>query len=186
MNKTIIAVLLMTSTAAFAAEFASVSYNPSTTDKSTNRVIADSMGVTVGTTALHFVTLDGKLDSTRARTTGNLTNDLQARATMTMPIGQNLAVWGRGGVGRSYTAGNDYGFYTYAGGADLKLYDNVTGFASAERNNSFKAGHPHSTTYELGLGYSLSKKDMLKASYQRTLGDVNTGGVQLGYSRSFN
>jgi hypothetical protein len=186
LNKNIIAVLLMVSSTVFASEFASVEYSPSITDKKTDRVVADSIAVTAGTTALNFVKLDGKLESIRARGTGNLTNDLQARGTMTKVINQNLNVWGRGGLGRSYTANNDYSFYTYTAGADLKMYDNLTGFASAERNNSFRAGHPHSTLYELGLGYSLTKNDMLKASYQRTLGDLNRDGFKLGYFHSFN
>jgi len=186
LKKTVIAVALAAATfGAFAGEFVTATYNPSIKDKNSGNIVADAAGLTVGTDVFKFVTIDGKFDATRARGTGNLTNHVQARGTFTLPIGQNLAVWGRGGVGRSYTAGNDYGFYTYAGGADLKLYDNVTLFADAERNNSFKAGHPHSTTYELGLGYSLTKKDTLKAAYQRTLGDVNTAGFQLGYNRSF-
>ncbi len=186
MKKTILATLLAAASfGVLASEFGSVEYTPAVKNKTTGQIASDQTTVVVGTSALKFVTVDGKLDVTRNRGNGLLTNDAQVRGTIKMPIGQNLDVWGRGGVGRSFTTGNSYGFYTYAGGADLKLYDNVTAFASAERNNSFKAGNPHSTAYELGLGYSLTKKDTLSASYVRTLGDIDTGGVKVGYSRSF-
>ncbi len=186
MKKTIIASLLAVATfSVFAGEFAEITVNPSIRNKATDKVIADAASVTLGTTALQFVTIDGKVATERTRIVGTVATSGQIRGTFTAPITKDIDVWGRGGVGKLYTAGNDYTFYTYAAGANLNVYDKTFLFADVERNQAFKAGNPHFVTYELGMGYNFTKKDGVKVSYLRSLGDINTGGLQVAYDRKF-
>ena len=186
MKKTIIAAMLSAmALTAMAEDFATVTYNPSIKDQSTKNIIGDSVGLILGTTAFKFVTVDGKLEAARGRNTGTVVDAAQVRGTFTLPVTKDIDVFARGGLGRSWTAGNDYSFYTYAGGVNIEMNSVYNVFASVERSQSFKAGNPHFTKYEGGLGYNINKTNNVAVSLQRSLGDVNTSGVQLGYTHKF-
>ena len=185
--KSIIVVLAAAfTTSAFAAEFINATITPVIRDAKTNKTAADAAGFIVGTDVFKLFTLDGKFDSTRTRNGGALVNDVQARGTFNFPVTTNTNLWARGGVGREFVSSNsNFGFYNYAGGVDYRLNSRFVLLADAERQNSFRAGHPHFTTYEAGVGFNLTKNDQVRAVYQRALGDVDTKGVQVGYTHSF-
>jgi hypothetical protein len=131
---------------------------------------------------------DGKVNGSNQP----LQNAIEARVQRLYEVYPGLKLGARLGIGEYFNgvnaAGNtvDFGYYTVEPKAEYAIGHGFSALASWRFRNGFNSSDNYLTrTAKAGVGYEVSKNDVVEVKYFQKRGDTNTNGVEFGYTRGF-
>ena len=131
-------------------------------------------------------------DGSVAGNNNALSNTIEARAQKLYEVYPGLHLGARVGLGQALNEVNsagktvDFGYYTVEPKAEYMITPQLSALASYRFRNGFNNSDNYLTrTAKIGAGYAVTKDDLVEVKYFQKRGDLNTNGIELGYTRGF-
>jgi hypothetical protein len=117
---------------------------------------------------------------------GSSSNRLEAGASYGYAINQDVALYVRGALGEKFSALDNFSYYSVEPGVKAQLTSNIVGKVGYRYRDSFGDSKADKTnTFRVGVEYALNKTNAITTSVDRSYGDSEFVGYNVGYLVKF-
>lgn len=145
------------------------------------------VNLTVGNHYGNGITLDGGIQVREQNgSNGTETTRLEAGASYLVPVYGDLSFYTRGALGYKQTSGDNWTYYSVEPGIKYQVAQPLSVRLAYRYRDSFSDSQfDKSNTVRLGAEYALNKTSALTLGVDRSYGDSEFLGVNVGYAVKF-
>ena len=145
------------------------------------------VNLTVGNKLDNGITLDAGVQvRSQNGETGSNTTRLETGASYQLPVSQDFAIYTRGAVGYKLTDADDFGYYSIEPGVKWQVAQPLNvGVGYRYRDAFSDANKDKTNTVRLGAEYALAKDKTITLGLDRSYGDSEFLGLNVGYAVKF-